>query len=342
VKGLAKTMSDAQLFLESTLTAALPAPGSPVDPSQLPSSAAQEAMLEMHRTWLSRCTQVCEEAAKGNLEMRLLHAGQCGDFSPLMHSINHLLDMTDAFMRESYATLEHAGQGKFYRRVLLRGMLGSFRTSSKLTNEATAAMSTNAAKLQESEQQRAHIAEEFEGNVKKVVAALSNSADQVKQTATHLSQAAGDTIDDKKEAGGNPRKSGKEKERAQDLNTVVASLGEASQKIGGVVKLISQIAAQTNLLALNATIEAARAGEAGKGFAVVASEVKSLARQTTEATGGISREISAMRETAARTAELVGGMSATIHSMTQISGQLSQHAEELAGAVDSFLQNIRG
>ena len=48
------------------------------------------------------------------------------------------------------------------------------------------------------------------------------------------------------------------------------SLAEAPQKIGDVVKLISDIASQTNLLALNATIEAARAGQAGKGFAVVA------------------------------------------------------------------------
>ena len=334
-------MSNSPLFSESTLTATLPVPPSSPDSSQPDPPPTQDALLEIYRTWLNRCTQVCEEAAKGNLELRLLHADQCGDFSPLMHSINHLLDMTDAFMRESFSALEHASQGKFYRRVLLRGMLGSFRTTSKLTNEATGEMAKNAAKLQESEQQRAHIAEEFEGTVRKVVAALGNSAGQVKQTAAHLSQAAGDSTDAKKEAAGNQHKSGKANERAQDLNTVVASLGEASQKIGGVVKLISQIAAQTNLLALNATIEAARAGEAGKGFAVVASEVKSLARQTTEATGGISREISAMRETAARTAELVGGMSATIHSMTQISGELSQHAAELAGAVDSFLQNIR-
>ena len=56
-------------------------------------------------------------------------------------------------------------------------------------------------------------------------------------------------------------------------------------KIGEVVGLIQQVAAQTNLLALNATIEAARAGEAGSGFAVVASEVKSLANQTSKATG---------------------------------------------------------
>jgi methyl-accepting chemotaxis protein len=220
-------------------------------------------------------------------------------------------------------------------------MLGSFRNTSMLINEATEEMAKSSSKLKESESRRTHIAEEFEGTVRKVVSALSSSAENVNHTAIQLSRAAGETklgATEKVVRKAGPSK-GNEKE--QDLNTVVGSLGEASQKIGGVVKLISQIAAQTNLLALNATIEAARAGEAGKGFAVVASEVKSLARQTTEATGGISREISAMRETAARTAELVNGMSATIHSMTQLSSQLSHHAEELAGAVDSFLQNIR-
>lgn len=73
-------------------------------------------------------------------------------------------------------------------------------------------------------------------------------------------------------------------EKSVDLQKVVSSLGE-------VVELISKIANQTNLLALNATIEAARAGEHGKGFAVVASEVKSLSRQTGEATDRIRLQI---------------------------------------------------
>jgi methyl-accepting chemotaxis protein len=122
---------------------------------------------------------------------------------------------------------------------------------------------------------------------------------------------------------------------------VVANLGVASQKIGGVVKLISRIAAQTNLLALNATIASTRSGEAGKGFAVVASEVKSLARQTSQAAGDISREISVMRGTADRTAELLSGMSTTIRAMTHLSDQLSAHAADVSTSVDDFLQSIR-
>ena len=77
--------------------------------------------------------------------------------------------------------------------------------------------------------------------------------------------------------------------------TPLTKLGESSQEIGKVIKVITSIAQQTNLLALNATIEAARAGEAGKGFAVVANEVKELAKQTAKATEEIGQKIEAIQ-----------------------------------------------
>ena len=74
------------------------------------------------------------------------------------------------------------------------------------------------------------------------------------------------------------------RETVSETAEKVKQLGEASQKISKVVKLISGFANQTNMLALNASIEAARAGEEGQGFGVVANEVRALAQRSAKAT----------------------------------------------------------
>ncbi len=304
--------------------------------------------------WLSKAAQVCEEAAAGNLEVRLTHCPEGGDTKRLVDGINHLLDMTDAFLREARASLEHASQGKFYRRVILRGMLGAFRSASETINKDIEAMKRDAA-LKESVERRRELADQFESTVKSVFSGLATSATRVSAAAQRLTVAAGDptkAANGKTQDGGanysaNQSEPGRKaggldgKAEKHQLNAVIGRLTDASQRIGGIVKLISQIAGQTNLLALNATIEAARAREAGRGFAVVAAEVKNLSRQTASATEEISGEIDKMRTTVNDTASVVQEMSQSIGEMNEISAQLSSQTDELSTSVDSFLQMIR-
>jgi methyl-accepting chemotaxis protein len=84
-------------------------------------------------------------------------------------------------------------------------------------------------------------------------------------------------------------------EKSKDADGSVNVLTENTERIIKMVELIRQVAERTNLLALNATIEAARAGEHGRGFAVVAQEVKSLAKQTADATTQIEGQIEEVR-----------------------------------------------
>jgi methyl-accepting chemotaxis protein len=123
-------------------------------------------------------------------------------------------------------------------------------------------------------------------------------------------------------------------------NEHVRGLTAAADKIGDVVRIISDIAGQTNLLALNATIEAARAGDAGKGFAVVASEVKALANQTARATEEISAQIGAIQQATQTSASLIRGITETIGKVSETAAAIAEAVQEQGAATQEIASNV--
>jgi methyl-accepting chemotaxis protein len=241
---------------------------------------AARAEVSAYRAAMRQVVAVCQEAARGNLEPRLLHLPADPELRRVMQGINRLLDLTDAIVREAGAALSSAGQGKFYRRALPHGLVGGFQQAARLINAASGQMAAKSGSLRQAEEQRLALADEFEAAVKGVVegvaaaatemhttvkglvatanqtthqsAAVSQASEQVSHSvATIASASEGVTATFRKidrqvqEANQIAQRAGQETGRAQ---ATIAELSRASQQIGQVVKLITQVASQTRLI----------------------------------------------------------------------------------------------
>jgi methyl-accepting chemotaxis protein len=125
-----------------------------------------------------------------------------------------------------------------------------------------------------------------------------------------------------------------------DLAEDISQLGNNSEQIGDIVKVIDRIAEQTNLLALNAAIEAARAGEHGRGFAVVASEIRKLADGSVQVTKEIAGHITS---TQAVISEVVGAMerlTERVEESTSSTNSASGALQEIVSAVQTTSSQI--
>lgn len=130
-------------------------------------------------------------------------------------------------------------------------------------------------------------------------------------------------------------------QNSDEAKAMVLALGESSQDIGNIIKVISSIAQQTNLLALNATIEAARAGEAGKGFSVVANEVKELAKQTAKATEDITKKIEKIQSDSSSAVDSMSKVAEVINEVNSISTTIASAVEEQAASTDEVSRVVQ-
>jgi len=160
--------------------------------STLNFSSTHESTGDAHGRWVRKATEVCQAAAEGDLEARLLHIDVDGDMGRLLHAINHMLDVNDAFVRESVASLDCASRDEFHRLVLERGMKGIYLHAAKGINKATAAMRDRSEALKVAEERRATLGTEI-AEFRNVCEDLANASSSMKHVVQIISTVARQT-----------------------------------------------------------------------------------------------------------------------------------------------------
>jgi hypothetical protein len=199
---------------------------------------------------LTQIANVCERAAEGDLEARIVPLPDESEFRRMCAAINHLLDMVDSYVRESQAVLEYCGRHEYYRPILVRGLHGAYGGAAAIINRAASEMQASYEQLQGAEAKRKKLMDEVSSSTQSVAAACEELTATSSEISQQLKRSASLTDEAVTQAF-----------KAKETSS---SLAGNADRIKNVVKLINDIATQTNLLALNATIEAGQ-GVRGSG-----------------------------------------------------------------------------
>ncbi len=190
----------------------------------------------------------------------------------------------------------------------LKDLAARMSESAERVSGAAGQVSGSSQSLADGASQQAASLEETSASTEEIVSITRRNADHALQVAGLMQQSA--------EGAGAVNHS------LDRMVEQMKEIGNSSNKIARIIKVIDEIAFQTNILALNAAVEAARAGEAGLGFAVVADEVRNLAQRCAQAArdtaGLIEDSIATSRDGNARLDQMAVNVRAMTENATRV------------------------
>ena len=130
----------------------------------------------------------------------------------------------------------------------------------------------------------------------------------------------------------------------QSIENDISNIREIAEKIVGRVvtvdeligvydamaRDIDKIASNIHMISLNASIEAARAGEHGRSFAVVAEAIRTLAGETQDATGKITKASTSAKDA-------LGGISSMVRTINDAIVQSHDKVKEISASTQEVL-----
>jgi len=268
-----------------------------------------------------RCWQIggthCGDEIQGAMASKLDNCEDCKVYQAAANS--EMLQIAEAFNNMM---------------VRLRDMTVNVKESAGEVSSTSQELSASSEQVTASVEEVAASAQQFASNIDQ----LSEHAQMMSKNADEVNALAQDGLE---QMGSTQQEMEDILSSSEQSQATISELNKASEEIGDIVEVISDIADQTNLLALNAAIEAARAGEQGKGFAVVAEEVRELAASTQDSVNNIRNIIDGLVVKTGEAVEIIEQNNSQIKTGAETLDETGEAFKDIAIRIGEVVTQIQ-